>query len=76
LEQEITLAEMFVPICATTQHKPTKNAPARPLGPSQFEASSRGSQIYEPYRTFPALAAIMPKIPIRDAIKGMKRACQ
>ena len=45
---EITFAERLVPICATTQQNPTKNAPARPEGPSHFAARARGSQMYSP----------------------------
>lgn len=41
LAQEITLAERLVPISAMTQANPTKNAPARPDGPS-FRCEGEG----------------------------------
>ena len=48
LEQEITFADKLVPICAMTQLKPTKKAPARPEGPCHMAARARGSQMYSP----------------------------
>src|SRR3569833_2037046 len=48
LAQLMTLADRFVPTCATTQVRPTKKAPHRPAGPSHWAASVRGSQMYSP----------------------------
>lgn len=45
-EALIQFAERLVPIWATHQQNPTKKAPQRPAGPSHWEASASGSQIY------------------------------
>jgi len=75
-EHEMTLADKFVPICATTQQKPTKKAPHRPPGPSHCAASSNGDHIYSPYTTLAQEVLMTPNIDIKRLITGRKSACQ